>query len=244
MIYSELCWSYWPQNEKKRANQQTQRHTVRLWDPDPTSRRQHNTTHVGVITGGKTQRQTCTHTHTHTHLHTHTHSGECQLFVTHTLSDLLVLFNHQFVLKCEIIRKQLLTYNTSQPVFTLIRPPDRLILNHTATPSFSSLVTSRQWSIWWTRRNGDTVGKECEFENHRQMRPHSLSLSDVIYYIVYWTPPLACDPDRPHRTIPVLKPEHETHWSAPENFQSFLERDQRSRLTVERGHSVALPSQM
>ena len=180
----------------------------------------------------------------HVHTHTHTHSGECQLFVTHTLSDLLVLFNHQFVLKCEIIRKQLLTYNTSQPVFTLIRPPDRLILNHTATPSFSSLVTSRQWSIWWTRRNGDTVGKECEFENHRQMRPHSLSLSDVIYYIVYWTPPLACDPDRPHRTIPVLKPEHETHWSAPENFQSFLERDQRSRLTVERGHSVALPSQM
>lgn len=65
-----------------------------------------------------------THTHKDT---THTQSGECQLFVTHTLPDLLVLFNHQFVLECEIIRKQLLTYNTSQPAFTLIRPPDRLI---------------------------------------------------------------------------------------------------------------------
>ena len=233
MIYSELCWSYRPTNT-------THRQAVR-----PRSYQQEAAQHYSCWCDHRREdTKASMYTHTHTHLHTHTHSGECQLFVTHTLSDLLVLFNHQFVLKCEIIRKQLLTYNTSQPVFTLIRPPDRLILNHTATPSFSSLVTSRQWSIWWTRRNGDTVGKECEFENHRQMRPHSLSLSDVIYYIVYWTPPLACDPDRPHRTIPVLKPEHETHWSAPENFQSFLERDQRSRLTVERGHSVALPSQM
>lgn len=65
-----------------------------------------------------------THTHTKT-LHTHrVVSVSCS---SHTLPDLLVLFNHQFVLECEIIRKQLLTYNTSQPAFTLIRPPDRLI---------------------------------------------------------------------------------------------------------------------